>query len=270
MVSVRMFGMLFSTQACARIAALALLANTALAVNYAHAQDAGMTMDMFLDRLMMAESGGRVNAKNPLSTAVGPFQFIASTWLQVARKAFGDEAKDLAPHQILELRLDPAVARKAARIYTEENAAFLAARDLPATYPNLRLAFLVGPGGAARVLTADAETPVATLLGPTVIGANPFMRTMSAGALVARAARDIAVDPGSATQFAADPLRVASFKAEGSKAETSGDAAIVAKPTKRARPRIEVECDLSRPSCKRWLFLAERRLSRKTRRAEAN
>ena len=47
---------------------------------------AKMTMDDFLDRLMIAESGGRDTAKNPLSTATGAFQFIESTWLSLVRQ----------------------------------------------------------------------------------------------------------------------------------------------------------------------------------------
>lgn len=35
-------------------------------------------MEEFLDRLMIAESGGRLRRKNPRSTALGPFQFIES------------------------------------------------------------------------------------------------------------------------------------------------------------------------------------------------
>ena len=44
--------------------------------------------DDFLDRLMTAESAGRVNAKNPRSTALGPFQFIKSTFLELTRRHF--------------------------------------------------------------------------------------------------------------------------------------------------------------------------------------
>ena len=41
----------------------------------------------FLDRLMGAESAGRSHAKNPRSSALGPFQFINSTFLAVMRRA---------------------------------------------------------------------------------------------------------------------------------------------------------------------------------------
>ncbi|MEQ1670454.1 MAG: hypothetical protein ABL893_06320 [Hyphomicrobium sp.] len=209
-----------------------------------------MTLDMFLDRLMMSESGGKLTARNPRSTAIGPFQFIASTWLQIARSSFATETAELKPHEVLDLRTDMTFARRAAKIYTEENAAHLVANGQQATFANLRLAFLVGAGGAVRVLSAKAGTPVATLLGATVVGANPFMASMTAEDLIARAARDIAIDARLTTGIT-----------------PSADAIARAKNApRRTEPRIAVECDLSRPSCRRWLALAKRKVSR-TRRA---
>lgn len=210
-----------------------------------------MTLDMFLDRLMMSESGGKLTARNPRSTAVGPYQFIASTWLQIARTSFATETAELKPHEVLDLRTDMGFARRAAKIYTEENAAHLSANGHAATFANLRLAFLVGAGGAVRVLSAKADTPVATLLGPTVVGANPFMASMTTEDLIARAARDIAVD-ARLHQAGLTP---------------SADAFAKARNTpRRTEPRIAVDCDLSRPSCRRWLALAKRKIAR-TRRA---
>ena len=236
----------------------ALLALPMLAQNSARADELAkpaalqpeMTIETFLDRLMMAESGGRLTARNPTSTAVGPFQFIASTWLQIARKNFAAETADLQPHQVLELRTDIDFARRAAKLYTEENAAYLVSQGATATFPNLRLAFLVGPGGAVRVLTAKPDTPISSVLGPTVIGANAFMRRMTVEDLIARAARDLATDVTAVAGIIPDPAAVA----------------VAGKTPRKARPKIAVDCDLSRPSCRRWLALATRKISR-TRRA---
>ena len=71
-----------------------------------------MTMETFLDRLMMAESGGNTFANNPRSTALGPFQFIAATWLEVVKAYFADKTAKLKPHEILELRTEPVFARR--------------------------------------------------------------------------------------------------------------------------------------------------------------
>lgn len=212
---------------------------------------AAMTLETFLDRLMMAESGGRLYARNSRSTALGPYQFIASTWLHLVRTSFAIETARLKPHEVLELRTDLAFARRAAKIYTEANAAHLVANGHKATFGNLRLAFLVGPSGAVRVLSAKADTPIARILGTTVIGANPFMRRMTANDLIARAARDIATDV--AVDTGLDPAPDAVRRAKAAK-HASG-------------PKISVRCNLSRPSCRRWLALAKRRSARRIRSA---
>ena len=254
------------------VVAVAMLVASAI-ITTARAEDAPaaaqpeMTLDVFLDRLMQAESGGRLNARNPASTAVGPYQFIASTWLQIANKSFAAETAALEPHQILELRTDLDFARRAAKIYTEQNAAYLVAQGVKATFPNLRLAFLVGAGGAAHVLAAKPETPVATLLGATVIGANPFMRNMTAEDLIARAARDIATDATLAAGLTPDPSAVAAANAEYGAtiltAAAPGETveAVPPKPRRKAKPKIEVDCNLSIASCRRWLALAQRRVA---------
>ena len=208
-----------------------------------------ITLDVFLDRLMMSESGGRLNARNGRSTAVGPFQFIASTWLQIARTSFATETAELNPHEVLELRTDLTFARRAAKIYTEANAAHLAANDQKPTFGNLRLAFLVGPSGAVRVLSAKSETPVSALLGATVVGANPVMRQMTAADLIARAHADISADAGVDTGLTPSPEAIANAKG---------------KP-KYAAPNITVRCNLSRPSCRKFVALANKKAARPKR-----
>ncbi|MEM8976011.1 MAG: hypothetical protein AAGD43_28430 [Pseudomonadota bacterium] len=198
-----------------------------------------MTMSIFLDRLMMAESGGNDFARNRRSTATGSYQFIVSTFLSVARRHFPAETSKLSRTQILALRTDRKFARKAAEAYTKDNAAHLAAAGHKPTFTNLRLAFLLGPGGAKRILSAPPKAKVGVLLGRAVMRANPFMSGMTASDLVARAARDIATDPRSTAGIKAGKL------------------------AKRGRrPRIRVRCNLARPSCKRWLALKRRRLAR--------
>ncbi len=209
----------------------------------------GLTMEVFLDRLMHAESGGRTTARNPRSTALGPFQFIASTWLMIANKHFTKETEGLRVDQVLALRMDMALSRRAAQIYTHQNAAYLLAQGHKATYPNLRLAFLVGPGAAVRVLAAPADAAASSLLGGSVIAANPFMARLTAAGLITRAARDILADPGTLAGVTPDPALAAAGGSAGK------------------RPAIAVPCELSLPSCRRWLALAQRRVDRKQRRA---
>jgi hypothetical protein len=147
--------------------------------------------DLFLDRLMRAESGGRDTAANPRSTALGPYQFIKSTFLELARRHFGVEVQELSEDEILRLRTNRSFARRCAETYSRENLAFLSEQGLEPTFGHLRLAFLVGPYAAARVLQAAPATPVGEILGSAVVRANPFMARMSTSNLIAKTARDV-------------------------------------------------------------------------------
>jgi hypothetical protein len=202
------------------------------------AAPAGMTMATFLDRLMMSESGGRDTVANPRSSAVGAFQFITATFLDVTRRHFAAETASLSPASVLALRTNRDFARRAAQAYTQDNANHLAAAGLPSTWPNLRLAFFAGPEGAVRTLKANPSAPVREVLGAAIVAANPFLATYTAGDLVARSARD---------------LQVASTA-------TGGLAADGRPAGKRSRAaQIPVLCDLGQASCRRWLALAQRR-----------
>lgn len=197
-----------------------------------------MSMGYYLDRLMMAESGGNDEARNPLSSALGPYQFINSTWLDIMDRHFADETSELTRAEILALRTDRRVARKAAEVYSRENAELLAGAGVPASFAHLRLAFLVGGSAAVKVLTAKPDDSVALLLEPAALRANPFLYGMTVQDLVARAERD---------------LRRA---AHGRVAVGKGAA--------RERLGIKVRCNLARPSCRKWLALAKRRLRTQT------
>jgi hypothetical protein len=196
---------------------------------------ADMTMATFLDRLMLAESGGRDNVANPRSTAVGPFQFVVATFLTLAQQHFATETAALSPAQILALRTNRAFSRRAAEAYTRDNAAQLAAAGIKPTWPHLRLAFFTGADGAIRVIQAKPETPVSAVLGPAAMTANPFLARMTTRDLVARSARDLLQPATTTAGLTVDPAG------------------------KRRKIAIPVQCDLSLPSCRRWLALAERR-----------
>lgn len=213
----------------------------------------GMTMKRFLDRLMLAESDGNDRAANPRSSARGAFQFINSTFLVVARRYFPKEVANLTNAQILALRYDRKFARLSAEAYTRENAAYLVSRGIKPTFVHLRLAFLLGPYGAERVLKSKAEMPLARVLQPAVLKANPFMTRLTVAGLRARAARDLRVRPNSTA---------------GVKVKIGGKYVVLAPP----KPRIKVRCNLARPSCRRWLALQRRKLAiqdaRKKRRSK--
>jgi hypothetical protein len=223
----------------------------------------------FLDRLMMSESGGRDTAANPLSTALGPFQFIKSTFLDVARRHFPPDYADLSDEQVLALRTTRHFARAAAAAYTMENAAFLRAAGHEPSWPHLRLAFLLGPAGAERVLQAAPETPLSQILGGSVLQANPFMKRLTATGLIARAARDVGIEIPTNTATG-EPAAVPRPEAQ-------------ARPSARARPgtatpgkgessevaNFKIKCNQRLISCQRWIALQKRKQD-KVRNAEGN
>jgi hypothetical protein len=208
-------------------------------------------LSYFLDRLMHAESGGRDTAANPRSSALGPFQFIKSTFISIARRHFPAEVAELNDAEVLALRTTRSFARAAAAIFTLENAAYLKSQGVPPTLPHLRLAFLLGPSGAARVLQAQPQARLSSVVGPGVIGANPFMVGVSASALVARAARDIYGGP----KVAAAP-RVVAVRPDPRPrpaARAQGAAPVVA---------LSVKCNQKLVACQRWVALKEAQLTR--------
>jgi hypothetical protein len=149
------------------------------------------TFQAFLDHLMGAESGGRRLAANPRSSAVGPFQFIKGTFLAVMHHHFPEAVAGRSDKEVLKLRTNPAQARAAAEAFSKDNADYLHARGINPTFADLRLAFLLGPADAVRVLQRPAETPVREIVSRAVIRANPFMATLTAAALIDRCARDL-------------------------------------------------------------------------------
>lgn len=200
-----------------------------------------MTLEQFLDRVMMVESGGRDDLRNPMSTAVGPFQLLESLFLELARRHFAAETQHLTTAQILALRTDREFARRAAEAFTNDNAMHLAREGLPTTFQNLRLAYFAGPTGAVRVLRANPDTPLSKLLSAAAMRANPFLQGMTAAGLIARSTREVSVDPAS-TAGVVPPPDAPRDKATG--------------------PQVKVRCNLGRASCQKWLALRKAKLSR--------
>lgn len=218
-----------------------------LGTQVAHLVPQNHDFETYLDRLMMAESSGRDFLKNSRSSALGPFQFIKGTFLYVTRRHFQSELAGKSQAEILALRTNRAFSRKVIAVYTKELAQHLDRHDLPTTYGNLRLAYLLGPSGATKVLKAEPSVPIRRLISKAAVAANPFLAAMTAQDLIDRARRDISMDRSK-------QLRV---ERSNSRNGASG-------------PRINVRCNLSRPSCRRWLALKKRRLKSKQRRASAD
>jgi hypothetical protein len=192
---------------------------------------------LFLNRLMAAESGGRLHARNPASSALGPFQFLHTTFLDIIRRNFPSLSDAKSAAEILALRTDATVAWTAALIYTRENTRFFSEHGTAASAANLRLAFFVGPSAALKVLTAKPEEPLKNVLSAAALEANPFLGQMTATALIERSAREA---QGVGSQFAA-----------------------AAAAPQREKPKVTVLCNIKLPSCRKWLDLAEKRMRMK-------
>jgi hypothetical protein len=196
---------------------------------------------LFLERMMAVESNGRLSAKNQLSSALGPYQFVRDTFLDVIKRRFPQLANGKTDEEILALRTDLTIARNAALTCTRENANYLAAHGKPVTAGHLRLAFFVGPGAALKVLEAAPEDPLTGILSEAALSANPSLGKMTAGQLIDRAIRE-AGGFGATIAVAASP----------------GSA-----PPAGEKHKIAVQCNLKLPGCRKWLELAEKRLALK-------
>lgn len=133
------------------------------------------------DRIVGAESGGRADARNPRSSALGSGQFINSTWLNTIKSARPDLAAGKSDAELLALRTDPTLSREMTQVYADQNASALRSGGYEPTPGNTYLAHFAGPGGARKILGSDPSTPITQVMTPAAIQANPFLRNMTAG-----------------------------------------------------------------------------------------
>ncbi len=151
--------------------------------------ESGGAVEALVQRIIYVESAGNPKAKNPLSTATGLGQFIASTWLTMINTHRPDLAQGRTREEILALRTDPDLATEMVAALARGNASYLRSRGQPVTPGNLYLSHFLGPDGAVTALSASRDTPLANLFPAAVIKANPFLTGKSAGYVVDWAAR---------------------------------------------------------------------------------
>lgn len=141
-------------------------------------------VDQLVGRIITIESGGKADAKNPLSDAVGVGQFIGSTWLRMMRTYRPDLVIAKTPDQLLAMRLDPVISRQMVVLLTKESEAYLRARGHEITPGRLYLSHFLGVGGADTVLNAPPDTPLLPLIGQAAITANPFLNGQNAAFVI--------------------------------------------------------------------------------------
>jgi hypothetical protein len=179
-------------------------------------------------------------------------------------------------------------SRRAAAAYVSDLKSALKERGLPVTAANVRLAFLVGPFAAVRVLRTRPNQPLRRVLSADAISANPFMSGATVAMLVRKAADDVsatapgrsdllqgepaadaidtgrepavaAVDPGREPAAAAvapgrEPVLAA---AEPGREPAGTPVALEGEPT--ATTPTDVKCEIGLASCRKWIALQERK-----------
>ncbi len=104
----------------------------------------------YMTRLALVENGGKINGGSPLSSAQGPFQFLRGTAQQYGLSNPNDPT---------------ASADAAARLTLDNRAALTNALGREPTPGELYLAHQQGAGGAIKLLRADPNSPVESVVG---------------------------------------------------------------------------------------------------------
>ena len=151
-----------------------------------------MTGSAYADAVKGRENpGGNPYAPNasgpggtPTSTAVGDHQFVDGTWLTEMKRYRPDLTAGQTDAQILAMRGDPALSSEMAQHYAVENAGALRQAGMPVNAATLALAHGFGPAGAARIMQANTNAPLSTVLTAQELQANPQYAKMTAGQLL--------------------------------------------------------------------------------------
>ena len=139
------------------------------------AEGGGSAVEVLVDQIIRVESGGKADAANPLSSAVGLGQFIESTWLRMMQQYRPDLASTMDRASLLALRTDPTISRDMVTALAREGESYLRARGHEITAGRLYLCHFLGAEGANMVLNAQDDQLVADVMGAGVVKANPFL-----------------------------------------------------------------------------------------------
>ncbi len=155
------------------------------------------------------ESDFNVNSRTSTSSAAGPFQFVEHTWLDMLKRhgaayGLGKEAAQIKMHngvasvsdpalrkQLLDLRKDVGLSAGMAARYLDEAGKDLAhALHRKPTETENRMAYFLGPAGAAKLIRAAQSNPdgPSDAVLPQAAAANRNLFYGSAGALSNRQA----------------------------------------------------------------------------------
>ena len=112
--------------------------------------------------------------KNPTSSAVGPFQFVSGTLAEVYNDTH--EGANITPEEAEAMRADGRISADdltaMGRHYTQKNVGRLMDGGYEVTPGNVYLMHFAGPYGAPKVLDAEVDAPITSLLDAGAISAN--------------------------------------------------------------------------------------------------
>lgn len=183
----------------------------------------GDARSVMKSRIKVVESSGKLNARNPNSTALGPYQFLKGTWERLYKSRYGDTGKSSA--EIHALRTDPRLNEILMDDLMALNEASLRSAGIPPTAGNLYLAHFAGDAGARKLHRAPANASARSVLGDAVVNANSFLENMTARDVIAWAERKMGGQGSGAT--ANRPMDLdpeAAFQAELARRQAEVDA----------------------------------------------
>lgn len=147
----------------------------------------GDPVSIFSTRLAGVESSGNPAAKAATSSATGLYQFTRGTWLNYFKQRFGETG--LSEAEILAKRTNPAVQNAVMAHATADYQAKLRAMGEAVTPGNLYIMHFAGEARARRIFAAEAGASAESVMGHAAVEANPWLRDMTAGELLAWADR---------------------------------------------------------------------------------
>lgn len=134
----------------------------------------------YADKTVSRESGGDPQAKNPLSSASGLYQFTKDTWLRLGGQWGTDPKKPFGG-----LVVSATEQKQRFDQLTAQNAAGLARAGIAVTSATLYAAHFLGISTAVRVLSAAPSTSLASLVGSKVMAQNPQLKGFTVGRFLA-------------------------------------------------------------------------------------
>lgn len=153
-----------------------------------------------------------------------------------------------------------AFSRRTAGAYSNHLISALKNEGLSATTVNVRLAFLVGPDAAVRLLKAPPDQPLNEVLSAEAIAANPFMSGATIANLIQKATAEMSVTAATRRLGASkyEPA-AAAVTAEGEPAATAAALKRKASATTPAKPPFQIRCEIGLASCRKWVALQQRK-----------